>query len=68
MTKTQEELKQLKQEYEELTSKLQELSLEELQEVTGGVDFNIPTNKENNTIYNNHIYENLIDPDQFKQK
>ena len=42
--KTQEELNQLKQEYQELNAKLQELSEEELKEVIGGINFNIPTN------------------------
>ncbi|MDO4941067.1 MAG: ATP-binding cassette domain-containing protein [Erysipelotrichaceae bacterium] len=37
MTKTNEELKQIKQEFEELTCKLKELSEEELNLVTGGV-------------------------------
>lgn len=34
--KTQEELNQLKQEYESLTAKLSELSEDELNQVTGG--------------------------------
>ena len=38
MTKTDEELKQLKQEYEELNEKLRELTQEELKLVTGGED------------------------------
>lgn len=40
MAKTQEELKQLKEEYETLTTKLKELTEEELKQVTGGVDNN----------------------------
>ena len=36
MTKTQEELKQLKEEYEALTTKLKELTENELQQVAGG--------------------------------
>lgn len=38
MAKTKEELNVLKQEYETLTTKLQELSEEELKMVTGGKD------------------------------
>ena len=37
--KTQEELNQLKKEYEELNKKFQELSEEEIIQVTGGFDF-----------------------------
>lgn len=37
MTKTKEELNSLKQEYKTLTSKLNELSEEELNMVTGGI-------------------------------
>ena len=36
MKKTQEELKQLKEEYEELNKKLAELSPEEIEQVAGG--------------------------------
>ena len=36
MAKTKEELNELKQEYETLTTKLKELTDEELKEVTGG--------------------------------
>ena len=36
MAKTQEELNQLKTEYETLTNKLQELTEDELKQVTGG--------------------------------
>ena len=36
MKKTQEELKQLKEEYEALNDKLKDLSDEELKQVTGG--------------------------------
>ena len=36
MTKTQEELNELKKEYETLNSKLKELSEDELKQVTGG--------------------------------
>lgn len=36
MTKTKEELQQLKTEYEKLNSKLNDLSEDELKEVTGG--------------------------------
>ena len=38
--KTQEELKELKNEYETLNNKLKELSEDELKEVIGGADFN----------------------------
>ena len=37
MTKTQEELNALKQEYESLNNKLQELNEDELKQVTGGL-------------------------------
>ena len=37
MAKTQEELKQLKEEYETLNKKLKELTEDELLQVTGGV-------------------------------
>ena len=37
MAKTQEELEQLKQEYEEISKKLKELTDEELEIVTGGM-------------------------------
>ena len=36
MAKTQEELKQIKLEFETLTNKLKELSIDELKQVTGG--------------------------------
>ena len=39
MAKTQEELNQLKQEYESLATKLQELTEDELKQVTGGVAY-----------------------------
>ena len=38
MSKTQEELNTLKQEYESLTKKLKELNEDELKQVTGGED------------------------------
>ena len=38
MTKTQEELNQLKNKYESLTNKLKELTNEELIQVTGGTN------------------------------
>ena len=38
MAKTKEELNELKQEYELLKSKLNELSEEELKQITGGCD------------------------------
>lgn len=38
MAKTQEELETLKNECEKLNSKLQELSVEELDEIAGGFD------------------------------
>lgn len=41
--KTQEELNQLKTEYETLTTKLKELTDDELKEVTGGGPYPIPT-------------------------
>lgn len=37
MAKTQEELKQLKDEYEKLVEKLKELSDEELEQIAGGM-------------------------------
>ena len=42
MPKTQEELNQLKTEYQTLNNKLAELSEEELEQVTGGVSLAIP--------------------------
>lgn len=39
MVKTQDELNQLKTEYETLTTKLQELSEDELKVVTGGLEY-----------------------------
>lgn len=51
--KTKEELKALKQEYEVLTSKLKELSEDELNEVTGGYDFVLPDVHRD---YDIHIY------------
>lgn len=45
MAKTKEELENLKKEYESLTSKLNELTEEELKEVTGG-NVNHHSNKE----------------------
>ena len=41
MTKTQEELAQLKTEFDKLNGKLKELSEDELKEVTGGVVWDI---------------------------
>ena len=65
MAKTKEELKELKEEYESLTTKLKELTEEELLLVTGGtnVSFDI---KDNEEIYNPHIYPGR-DP-EFKPK
>lgn len=40
--KTQEELKALKEEYRTLKTKLQELTDEELKQVTGGFEFPVP--------------------------
>lgn len=37
MAKTQEELDQIKKEYEELSEKLKELTQEELKQISGGV-------------------------------
>ena len=42
MTKTKEELKQLKNEYKALSSKLKELTEDELKEVIGGTHFGSP--------------------------
>lgn len=56
MAKTKEELDVLKQEVKNLTTKLKELSEEELKEVIGGDSiFDI---NENEQLYNNHIYTN----------
>ena len=41
--KTQEELRKIKKEYETLTTKLKELTEDELKEVTGGGSYPIPT-------------------------
>lgn len=40
--KPKEELQELKEEYEALNKKLAELSEEELQQVVGGVEFDVP--------------------------
>ena len=66
MTKTKEELIVLKSEYETLTSKLKELSEEELKVVTGGTEFNFDI-KENDELYNYHIYSDN-DPLPFDPK
>lgn len=40
MSKSKEELDALKKEYEELNEKCRELTLEELEQVTGGIEYN----------------------------
>lgn len=62
MAKTQEELKELKQEYETLTTKLKELTEDELLLVTGGTDFQFVID-ENDNIYNEHFYPKKDQPD-----
>lgn len=42
MAKTQEELKQLKTEYETLSTKLKELTEDDFQQITGGKTIDIP--------------------------
>lgn len=49
--KTQEELKQLKEEYEVLNNKLKELTEEELKEVTGGTVKNPGSDKNAKVIF-----------------
>lgn len=53
MPKTKEELNQLKKEYEVLTSKLKELTDEELKQVIGGIDFHTP---DENQQYEHNLY------------
>ena len=59
MAKTQEEIIKLKQEYEELNSKLKELNDDELNQVTGGIDFEqgkfILTRANQEEIFNGNI-------------
>lgn len=49
--KTQEELEQLKQEYKELSCKLNELTEEELKEVTGSYPKDIGSDKNAKVIF-----------------
>lgn len=51
MAKTKEELEQLKKEYEDLTNKLKDLSEEELQEITGGYQKDIGSDKNAKVIF-----------------
>ena len=53
--KTKEELKELKDEYETLTTKLKELTEEELTLVTGGANTSFVIN-DNERIFNPHLY------------
>lgn len=58
MAKTKEELNELKQEYESLTAKLQELSEDELKEVCVGVniwDISVKLKEK----FNSHDQDNL---------
>ena len=55
MAKTQKELTELKVEYEELSTKLKELSEDELKYVTGGIDNNGKFNVENHVVSDSAI-------------
>ena len=50
MAKTQEELIQLKQDYEALTTKFQELTEDELKQIAGGLEL-LPSNKLISIVY-----------------
>ena len=64
--KTKEELNALKEEYQSLTTKLRELTDDELKIVTGGVNFDVPEYSKQKEF---HIYENSDSPNEpFKQK
>lgn len=65
MAKTQEELKELKQEYESLTKKFEELSQEEIDTITGGTTFDIKDDGSNKQ-YEQHFYKE--DQGLFNQK
>ena len=58
--KTKEELFELKEEYQSLTRKLQELTDDELKIVTGGFDFEVPNDMEQQ--YEFHFYKNPTSP------
>lgn len=62
MTKTREELKQLKEEYETLTIKLKELTEDELKIVTGGVNRDLDINVDESNIGTNED-SNILPPD-----
>ena len=65
MTKTKEELNNLKQEIESLSEKLKELSPEELEEVAGGFNFNIDDKTPD---YEINIYPGTDPKKDFTQK
>lgn len=64
MAKTEKELNELKEEYNKLTSKLKELTTDELKMVTGGSMFDIP---ENNHQYAPNFYDGEVDKDKFNK-
>lgn len=67
MTKTQEELQQLKQEYESFKSKLDDLTEEEIEQIVGGFDFNFPDGTDRK--YNPSFYKNDVKtPEDFTSK
>ena len=63
MAKTKEELNKLKEEYAELTSKLKELSNDELKIVIGGI-FVEPKNNNSNKEF--HFYSGDVDENKFE--
>ena len=64
MAKTKEELEQLKKEYQEIKTKLGELTEEEIENIVGG--FNVPGGPEQ--LYEKHFYDNEVAPaEEFKK-
>lgn len=63
MAKTKEELNIIREEIGSLVLKLKELSQDELQEVTGGTDSSFII-KDNNGIFNFHVYTNDVNPEE----
>ena len=59
MAKTKEELDELKKEYETLSSKLSELTEEEITQITGGFDFEIKDDGSDKQ-YDPHFYKNKV--------
>ena len=69
--KTNEELKQIKNEYESLKAKLSELTEDEMQEIAGGSQFVFKDDSQNFDInmYKNKVEDNFpTKVDKWKQK